>query len=376
MSDGTKPIQMVALGPDDEAERQEWIAALTRVVDTGAFCLGPEVTALERQVEELLEVPHTLGVSNGTDALKMALQAVGVGAGDEVIVPAYSFFASASMVTALGATPVFVDVDAATLTMDPEAIAPAITERTKAVLPVHLYGQAAAMDRIQAICDPRGLAIVEDAAQVFGIRYRGQALGSLGKAGTFSFYPTKNIGAPGDAGMLVTRDSEVFEQLQLLRVHGDRGGYNHTELGWNARMDGFQGAILQLRVARFAQIQAQRAANAERYLELLQQHGLLGQVRPLGRTPGSDHGWHQFIVRVDDRERVRAALSDQGIPSGIYYPGTLPLQPVFAELGHKPGAFPEAESAAADVLALPVHHRVGAEDVDRVVAALQSAIAS
>lgn len=367
---------MVALGPDDAEERQEWIDALTRVVDTGAFCLGAEVTALERQVEQLLDVPHVLGVSNGTDALRLALQAVGVRSGDEVIVPAYSFFASASMVSALGATPVFVDVDPSTLNIDPEAIVAAITEKTKAVMPVHLYGQAAAMDRVQAICEPRGLPIVEDAAQVFGIRYRGQALGSLGHAGTFSFYPTKNIGAPGDAGMLVARDPEVFEHLKLLRVHGDRGGYDHAELGWNARMDGFQGAILQLRVARFAEIQARRTANAERYLERLKDEGLLGQVRPLGRTPGSEHGWHQFIVCVEGRDRIRASLTDAGIPSGVYYPGTLPLQPVFAHLGHKPGDFPVAERAAAEVLALPVHHRVTADDVDRVVAALRSALQS
>ena len=370
------PIQMVALGPDDDAERDEWIAALTRVVDSRAFCLGSEVDALERQVEELLDVPHALGVANGTDALRIALQAVGVKAGDEVIVPAYSFFASASMVSALGAKPVFVDLDPATLTIDPEAIAPAITERTRAVMPVHLYGQGAAMDRIEAICKPRGLKIVEDAAQVFGIRYRDQALGSIGNAGTFSFYPTKNIGAPGDAGMIITRDPEVFEQMKLLRVHGDRGGYNHTELGWNARMDGFQGAILQLRVARFSQIQAQRTANAERYLERFREEGLLGHLRPLGRTPGSEQGWHQFIVRVEKRDHVRSVLNDHGVPSGIYYPGTLPLQPVFADLGHKPGDFPIAERAAADVLALPVHHRIEAAEVDRVVEALKVAFAS
>lgn len=365
---------MVALGPEDDAEREEWLSALARVIDRTAFCLGSEVEALEHEAQELLGVSAAFGVSNGTDALRLSLQAVGVEAGNEVIVPAFSFFASASSIAHLGARPRFVDVCPRTLNLDPAALDAAYTKDTRAVMPVHLYGQAAAMDEIEPWCQARDLPMVEDAAQAFGVHHRARSLGTIGSAGTFSFYPTKNLGAPGDAGMVVSRDPEVAERVKSLRVHGDAGGYQHTSLGWNARMDGFQAAILRIRLRRMPEIQAARERNARLYLEGLEAHQLLEQVRPLERTPGSEHGWHQFIVRLDHREAIRAELQSLGIGTGLYYPSALPTQPAFAALGHREGDFPVAEEACRSAMALPIHHRVTPSDVERVVEALASAV--
>lgn len=365
---------MVALGPDDDQERSEWHAALSSVIDRTAFCLGPEVDQFEREVKELLDVHDAIGVANGSDALRIALQAVGIGAGDEVIVPAFSFFASASSIAHLGARPRFVDIAKSTLTLDPNALAAAATDRTRAVMPVHLYGQAADMDRIAPWCAERRLTIVEDTAQAFGVRHRGVALGAIGAAGTFSFYPTKNLGAPGDAGMIITREPNVAERVRMLRAHGDRGGYRHEALGWNARLDGFQAAILRVRLRRLPRVQELRTRNAEFYLAGLSAAGLHEQIRPLARTPGSEHGWHQFIVFVEQRDHVQAVLRDRGIATGIYYPSPLPTQPAFASLGHRAGEFPVAEYASRSALALPVHHRVTPSDVERVVEALAFAV--
>ncbi|MGE3165432.1 MAG: DegT/DnrJ/EryC1/StrS family aminotransferase [Planctomycetota bacterium] len=370
----TNAISMVALGPDEADEREEWLAALGSVIDRSAFCLGSEVEEFEREVKELLGVHAALGVANGSDALRIALQALAIGPGDEVIVPAYSFFASASSIAHLGARPRFVDVSRDTLTLDPEALTAAANDLTKAVMPVHLYGQAAALDAIGPWCAQRRITIVEDAAQAFGVRHRGIALGGVGAAGTFSFYPTKNLGAPGDAGMVITREPEVAERVRMLRAHGDRGGYRHEALGWNARLDGFQAAILRIRLRRLPHIQELRSRNARLYLEGLAAKSLLDDVRPLGRTPGSEHGWHQFIVFVEERPHVQAVLRERGIASGVYYPSTLPSQPAFASLGHRTGEFPVAEYASRCALALPIHHRVTPTDVERVVEALAYAV--
>ena len=368
-------ISIVALGPDDDVEAAEWLEALERTIRARAYCLGAEVTGFEEQVCELLDVKHSIGVSSGTDALLLALGAAGVTRDEEVIVPAYSFFASASTVALLGARPRFVDVEPDTLTLDMEAVASAITPRTRAVMPVHLYGQATRqLDRLMELCRERGLGVVEDAAQVFGVRYQGQSLGSFGVGGTFSFYPTKNLAAPGDAGMFITNDDDVAARVRALRVHGDAGGYRHELLGWNARMDGFQAAVLSVRLRRLPDIQAVRERNALRYGDAIEASGLADRVRPLARTEDSEHGWHQFVVRVPERDRVRAALLEQGVQSGVYYPSTLPSQPAFAHLGHRDGEFPVAEQAAREVLALPVHHRLEPEDPERVVAALKRAL--
>jgi len=368
------PISMVALGPDDSIERAEWLSALERTIDSNAFCLGGEVTEFEARAAEFLDAPYALGVSNGTDALRLGLQALGVGTGDEVIVPAISFFASASAVAHLGATPVFADVLPGTLQINPADAERCITDRTKALMPVHLYGQAAPMGEILALAEQAGVEVIEDAAQAFDARYDGRALGSLGRCGTFSFYVTKNLSAAGDAGMVVTRDEAMFERLRSLRVHGDAGGYQHERLGWNARMDGFQAAILSIRIERLRAIHAARSRNADHYREALGSRGLLDTVRPLDRTAGSDHVWHQFVVRLADRDRVAQSLRDQGIGCAVYYPSTLPSQPAFASLGHQRGDFPAAEAACEEVLALPIHHRLAESDPERVIAAIAEAI--
>ncbi len=369
MSDSTR-IRMVAVGPDDDLEKRAWLDALENVIDNNGYCLGASVEDFESRCKEELGVRHALGVSNGTDGLKLALKAVGVNAGDEVILPAYSFFSTASVIAHLGAIPVFVDLDPKTLLIDPERIPSVITEKTKAIMPVQLYGQTADMSAIMKISAESGIPVVEDAAQSFGVRYKDQPAGAIGSAGAFSFYPTKNLAAAGDAGMVVTQDDEIAERMRQLRVHGDLGGYRHHSLGWNARMDGFQGAILSIRLERLAGQQEVRQRNAQEYIESLTQLQLLDRIQLLERTPGSDHCWHQFIILVEDRDKVRQQLSEKGIDSGIYYPGTLPAQPCFADLGYKAENFPIAQEAAEKVLALPIHHRLNEGDPRRVVETL------
>ena len=363
-------IRMVAVGPDDEQEKQAWLNALEQVIDNNGYCLGKSVEDFESRCKEELGVRHALGVSNGTDGLKLALKAVGVNAGDEVILPAYSFFSTASVIAHLGAIPVFVDLDPRTLLIDPSLIPAAITEKTKAIMPVQLYGQTADMTAIMKIAEEAGIPVVEDAAQSFGVRYMDQPAGAIGSAGAFSFYPTKNLAAAGDAGMVVTQDDEVAERMRQLRVHGDLGGYRHHSLGWNARMDGFQGAILSIRLDRLAGQQQKRQQNANEYIETLNRMQLLDRIQLLERTPGSDHCWHQFILLVEDRDRIRQQLSEKGIDSGIYYPGTLPAQPCFTDLGYRPENYPVAQQAAEKVLALPIHHRLNPGDPQRVVETL------
>ena len=369
MSDQSK-IHMVAVGPDDDQEKRAWLAALEQVIDQNGYCLGKPVEEFESQCKEYLGVRHALGVSNGTDGLKLALKAVGVNPGDEVILPAYSFFSTASVIAHLGAIPVFVDLDPTTLLMDSALIPAAISEKTKAIMPVQLYGQTADMDSIMKIADQHAIPVVEDAAQSFGVRYKNKPAGAIGSAGAFSFYPTKNLAAAGDAGMVVTQDDEIAERMRQLRVHGDIGGYQHHSLGWNARMDGFQGAILSLKLERLEAQQQIRQRNAEEYLNALTKMHLTDRIQLLEKTPGSDHCWHQFIILVEDREQIREQLSLRGIASGIYYPGTLPAQPCFKDLNHQQGDFPIADNAARRVLALPIHHRLNEGDPNRVVQAL------
>jgi dTDP-4-amino-4,6-dideoxygalactose transaminase len=367
-------IRMVAVGPDDESEKAAWIDALGAAIDSSSFCLGSAVEKFEAACRERLGVAHAIGVSSGTDGLKLALAAVGVGAGDEVVVPAFSFFSTASVIVQLGATPVFCDLDPSTLCIDPDAAATAISSKTRAILPVHLYGQTADMDKLMQLSQQHQIPIVEDAAQCFGVFHGDLPAGAIGDAGAFSFYPTKNLAAAGDAGMVVCQDDELADRIRRLRVHGDSGGYDHQLLGWNARMDGFQGAILSLQLNKLDQRQAIRRRNVEEYRQALGDYDLLDQLIPLGRTEGSDHCWHQFIVMVEERDRIRDELSNRGIDSGVYYPGTLPEQPCFTSDPSNAHRYPVAESAAMKVLALPVHHRLQEGDPTRVVATLAEII--
>ena len=360
---------MVAVGPDDADERAAWLEALSSAIDANSYCLGAAVDAFETRCREHLSVPHAIGMNSGTDAIRIGLQAVGIGPRDRVVVPAFSFFSTASSVAHLGAVPHFVDVDPETGLIDLEAAVAGLDAGARAVLPVHLYGQGVAMEPLLAAAEKNSAFVIEDSAQSFGVDYKGQMLGTIGHAGAYSFYPTKNLGAAGDAGLAVSRDDTISAQIRSLRVHGDAGGYDHRTLGWNARMDGFQGAILSVKLDRLAAIESARARNVETYLAALEGSDLLDLVRPLARTPGSGHCWHQFIVRIAEghRDRVRAALTEAGIGSGIYYPGILPTLAVFSSLGHTAEEFPAATSLAENGLALPIHHRLSPEDPERVV---------
>ena len=365
---------MVAVGPDDASERSAWLEALAGAIDSNSYCLGAAVDTFEARCRERLKVPHAIGMNSGTDAIRLGLQAAGIGPGDAVVVPAYSFFATASSVAHLGAKLHFVDVDPATGLIDIAAANAALEAGARGVIPVHLYGQGVAMDELMPTATSCDAVVIEDSAQSFGVEYKGRTLGTIGHAGAYSFYPTKNLGAAGDAGLAVSRHETMAAEIKSLRVHGDAGGYDHRTLGWNARMDGFQAAILTLKLERLAEVEAARARNVESYLAALEASDLLDRVRPLARTPGSGHCWHQFIVKIADRDRAREALTAAKIGSGLYYPGILPTQTVFADLGHSAEEFPGATEMAKTALALPIHHRLKESDPARVVEVLAEAL--
>ena len=330
-----------------EAEVRE---AINRVLESQAYVLGPEVAALEKEIAGLSGVAQGIGTSSGTDAILASLMALGIGPGDEVIVPTFTFFAAAGCVARVGATPVFVDILPDTFNIDPDATEAAITSRTKAIIPVHLYGQCADMDRITAIARRRGLVVIEDVAQAIGAKFEGKPAGSFGKAGGLSFYPTKNLSAMGDAGMIVTDDADLAKKLRFTRDHGQNPQYYYHFIGGNFRLDGFQGAILRVKLRHLAAWTAARQARAARYDRELA--GSAVQVPPV--DPRCEHVYHQYTVRCSRRDGLQKHLADAGIGSGVYYPLPLHLQPCFAYLGHKEGACPVAEQAAKEVLSLPI----------------------
>lgn len=354
--------------------RDELLAAITRVCDSQRFILGPEVDALERELEDALEVSHAIAMSSGTDAILATLMAIGVGPGDEVITPTYSFFATAGCVARVGATPKLVDIDPATFNVDPEAVRTAITSRTKAIMPVHLYGQMADMDALLAVAGDRDIPIIEDACQAIGARRDGRQAGSIGTVGCFSFFPSKNLGAFGDAGLVTTNDAALAHELRLLRNHGAEPKYFHQRVGGNFRLDALQAAVLRVKLPHLDGWSEARRANARRYDELFAAAGLTaGVVRPR-EMPGCRHIFNQYVVRVPDRDRVRSFLDAQGIGTEIYYPVPFHLQECFASLGHSRGDFPHAEEAAAATLALPIYGGLTFEQQQRVVEAIGEAL--
>jgi dTDP-4-amino-4,6-dideoxygalactose transaminase len=355
--------------------RDDTLAAITRVCDSQRFILGAEVEAFESEVGRALEIPHVVGVSSGTDALIVALMALGVGAGDEVVTSPYSFFATAGSIVRLGARPVFVDIDPSSYNLDPSAVRAAITPRTKAIMPVHLFGQCADMDPILAAAEAAGVPVIEDAAQAIGATYRGRMAGSMGLAGCFSFFPSKNLGAFGDAGMVTTGDAAFAARIRLLRAHGAERQYHHRLVGGNFRIDALQAAVLRVKLPHLPGWSEQRRANARRYRHLFDAAGLSGRVVPPVETPAASHIYNQFIIRIPDRDRVRAALADEGVGSAVYYPIPFHLQECFADLGYMPGAFPEAEAAARETLALPIYPELSEAQQHHVVAALDHALA-
>jgi dTDP-4-amino-4,6-dideoxygalactose transaminase len=332
----------------------ELLAAFRRVVDSSAFVLGPEVAAFEREFAAYCQVPHALGVANGTEAIALALRAVGVGPGDSVLLPAFTFIGTAEAVCHAGARPVFVDIEPHTFTLDPAAVRTALHKqsRVRAVIPVHLYGQVAAMEEIAAVAKEVGATVVEDAAQAHGARYHGRRAGGLGAIACFSFYPSKNLGALGDGGAITTTDADLAARVALLRDHGQRTKYVHDMVGFTARLDGLQAAWLSVKLRHLDQWNARRRAIAQVYDRAL--HDLPGIIPPV-TAAGREHVYHLYATRCDQRDTLRAHLAACDIAAGVHYPLPLHLQPAFAHLGYRAGDFPVAEAAAREVLTLPLY---------------------
>jgi dTDP-4-amino-4,6-dideoxygalactose transaminase len=352
---GALEVPLLDLSAQWRPLRNDILAAITRVCDSQRFILGAEVEALERELAAMLHARHAIGVSSGTDALICALMALEIGPGDEVITSTYSFFATAGSIVRLGATPVLVDIDPRTFNLDVDAVRAAVTSRTKAIMPVHLFGQCADMDPLMATATAAGVPIVEDAAQAIGSTYKGKYAGTLGLLACLSFFPSKNLGAFGDAGLITATDDRVAERVRLLRNHGAERQYFHRMVGGNFRLDALQAAVLRVKAPHLESWTAGRRRNATRYRALFEAAGLLDRVTLPAESPHGVHIYNQFVIRVPSRDRVKARLAEAGIGSAIYYPVPFHLQECFAGLGYREGAFPHAEAAARDSLALPIY---------------------
>jgi dTDP-4-amino-4,6-dideoxygalactose transaminase len=341
---------------DNAPLRQEILDAITAVFDSGRFLYGPDVKELETSVATMCGTKHAVGCASGSDALLLSLMAFNVGPGDEVIVPSFTFFATASCVWRLGAKIVFVDIERETFNLDVQKVRQAITPRTKAIIPVHLFGQCAAMDEICAIAREHGVRIVEDAAQSIGAAYKQRVAGSWGDVGCFSFYPTKNLGGCGDGGMLTTNDDALVDRLRLLAAHGMHPRYVHTVVGVNSRLDSIQAAALNVKLKRLNEWTAARQENAAAYHELFTESGLGGWIELPQIAADRFHVWNQYTLRVvgGRRDPLRKHLSDVGIGTEIYYPRPLHLQDCFADAGFARGSLPVTEQAADEVLSLPI----------------------
>jgi dTDP-4-amino-4,6-dideoxygalactose transaminase len=345
-------------------------AAIARVCASQQFIGGPEVDAFEQEVAAAIGARFAIGVSSGTDALLVSLMALGVGPGDEVITPTFSFFATAGSVVRVGARPVFADVDPETLMMGAEEVAPLMGPRTKAIIPVHLYGLCADMTPLMDLAARAGVPVIEDAAQALGATCDSRQAGTFGSFGCFSFFPSKNLGAFGDAGLVTTNDETLAAAVRRLRNHGAEQRYYHREVGGNFRLDALQAAVLRVKLPHLPRWNAARRANAARYRELFAGAGVAGSVRlprePLGRT----HIYHQFVIRVPDRDGLRAHLTTAGIGSDVYYPVPFHRQECFADIAPKERSFPAADQAAAEVLALPIFPELTPAQQERVVGSI------
>lgn len=365
-------VPLLDLAEQNNALRPEIEAALGRVLDTNAFILGGEVKALEEELAAYCGTKFAIGCASGSDALLLALMAVGVMAGDEVITTPYSFFASVSAITRLGATPVFVDIDPATFNLDVLQVEGAITERTKAIQPVHLYGQCADMSALNAIVGKRGIPVVEDAAQAIGAEENGARAGAMSDVGCFSFYPSKNLGGMGDGGFMTTDDDKLARELFALRVHGSEERYYHKWIGLNSRLDGFQGAVLRVKLPHLDTWSNRRKENADKYRRLFTDAGLAEQVVLPFERENCRHIYNQFVVRVPGkRDELRKFLAAAEIGTDVYYPVPLHMQECFEYLGYRDGQFPESERAARESLALPIYPELKTEQQEYVVKKIQ-----
>jgi dTDP-4-amino-4,6-dideoxygalactose transaminase len=367
-------VPLLDLQAQYEPIRAEVLAAIARVCDSQRFILGPEVEALEAELARALDSPHAVGMSSGTDALLAVLMALGIGPGDEVITSTYSFFATAGCVSRLGATPVLVDILPGTFNIDPAAAGAALTPRTKAVVAVHLYGLCGDMDPLLDVTGAAGVPLVEDAAQAIGARYHGRQAGSMGVAGCFSFFPSKNLGAFGDAGLVTARDARLAREVTLLRNHGAEPKYLHQRIGGNFRLDALQAAVLRAKLPHLAGWTGARRANAARYASLFAPLESAGLVTLPTEPVGYHHIYNQYVIRVADRDRVRRDLTARGIGTEVYYPVPFHLQECFASLGYSAGAFPHAEQAASTSLALPIYAELTEAQQAAVVAEVARAL--
>lgn len=367
----TRNVPLVDLGTQQAEIDEEVKAGLAEVFATTSFIGGQQVTEFERSYAAFLGAAHCIGASNGTDALELALRGAGITTGDEVILPANTFIATAEAVCRVGATPVLVDVDPTYLLIDPDAVVRAVTGRARAIMPVHLYGQSAFIEQLEPLAAAHGLAIIEDAAQSHGATRHGRAAGTIGIAAGTSFYPGKNLGAAGDAGGVITNDAALAERVRVLGAHGSATKYEHDVVGFNARMDTVQAVVLNAKLKRLAGWNEQRRAAADRYGELLAD--VPGLLIPRS-APGNEDVWHLYVIRVAERDRVLQSLNEAGIGAGIHYPYPLHLTKAFAHLGYGPGDFPVAEEAATQILSLPLFPHITGEQQEYVAGSLHNGL--
>jgi dTDP-4-amino-4,6-dideoxygalactose transaminase len=352
--------------------RDAILQAITRVADSQRYIMGPEVEAFEREMAAMLEVEHAIGVSSGTDALLVVLMALGIGPGDEVITPTYSFFATAGSVSRVGATPVFVDIEPGTFNIDAAALARAVTPRTRAIVPVHLFGLPADMDAVMAVAARAGAVVIEDAAQAMGARYHGRQVGSFGLVTGYSFFPTKNLGAFGDAGLVTTNDAALARDIIRLREHGADRQYVHERVGGNFRLDAMQAAILRVKRPHLPAWSHARRDNAARYRELFREFGIDGDVESPVEPPGCHHIYNQFVIATDERDRLREHLATHRIGTAVYYPVPFHRQACFEGAARAAGPLPVADRAAARSLALPIYGELSDAQQRHVASSLAS----
>ncbi len=351
--------------------RAEFDKAIREVIDSNAFAGGPFVTAFEEKFAAFCDCQHAIGLGSGTEAIWLVLLAAGIGAGDEVITVPSTFMATAEAISYCGATPVFVDIDQRTFTMDPGALAGALTKRTKAIIPVHLFGQSADMDPILAFAREHGLLVIEDAAQAHGAEYKGRKVGSLAHAACFSFYPGKNLGAFGEAGAVTTNDDELAEKIRILRDHGQNRKYHHSMIGWNCRMDGIQAAVLQIKLKYLERGNELRRAHAQRYLQALRD--VEGVIAPEA-ADYAKHVYHIFAIRVQERDEVMRLLEEKGIGCGVHYPIPVHRQKAYEHLGLGESSFPVSETTAAEFISLPMFPELTTQQIDQVADALRESV--
>ncbi|HXP87584.1 MAG TPA: DegT/DnrJ/EryC1/StrS family aminotransferase [Bryobacteraceae bacterium] len=365
-------VPLLDLKAQYTAIKAEVDAAIAEVMESQHFILGPKVDQCEKAVAAYSNCSHAVGVSSGSDALLICLMAENIGLGDEVITTPYTFFATAGAIARLGATPVFVDIDPKTYNLDPAQIASKVTKKTRAILPVHLYGQMADMDAVMRVANEHALIVIEDAAQAIGAEHNGRRAGTFGHYGCFSFFPSKNLGAAGDGGMVVTNDAQRAEKLKVLRAHGSKPKYHHKVIGGNFRLDAIQAAVVSAKLPHLDSWTAARQRNAQRYDQLFRESGAPVEIPVVS---ASRHIFNQYVIRVQGRDELQAHLQKNGVGTEVYYPVPMHLQECFAYLGHTPGAFPESERAAQETLALPIHPELTEAQARYVVGCVEQFLA-